>query len=127
MKKEQKLKKLYIEIFVVLALVIFSTAIIYRLLSPVVSFWSTQNVWNIILLGCWSIVSIGYWHQGLMIHKAKTASHVSLFLPTAVFCVQCILFVKGIYYKDYALVVGAVMVNSAVLFDIKQIYHFKNK
>jgi len=75
----------------------------------------------------WVIVSLGYYHQGWLVHKSKSAEHVSIVLPVAVFMVQCILFVKGIYYKDWSLILGAVMVNSGVVFSLYQIIKSRSK
>ena len=75
---------------------------------------------------CWGIVAVGYYHQGWLIHLRKSSQGVSAFLPIAVFLVQCILFVKGIYYHDWALIFGAVTVNSGVVFDLYQIWKVRN-
>ena len=69
----------------------------------------------------WIIVSAGYYHQGWLVRKDHSSAHVSLVLPVAVFFVQCILFVKGIYFDDWSLVAGAVLVNSGVCFSIYNI------
>lgn len=119
------MKRLHWEILFGAMSVLLGTFIAFRLLSGVDSFWTIQNFWSIALIGCWVIVAGGYWRQGAIVLKAKSATHVSLILPFAVFLVQCILFVKGIYYHDVALVVGAVLVNSAVVFDIYQIIKFR--
>lgn len=73
------------------------------------------------------VVSLGYYNQGHLVQKSKSASHVSVMLPIAAFVVQCVLFVKGIHYKDWSLVLGALVVNSGVLFSLYQIYKVKLK
>ncbi len=83
--------------------------------------------WSVILAFGWIVVSLGYYHQGWLVHKSKSAEHVSVVLPIAVFLVQCILFVKGIYYHDWSLILGAIMVNSGVIFSLYQIVRVKSK
>ncbi len=115
-------KKIHWEIFLGLTFVASGTFLAYTLLSSIPSFWTAQNIWSAVLILCWMIVAGGYWHQGWIIRKAGSATHVSSVLPMAVFVVQCILFVKGVHYEDYSLVTGAVMVNSAVVFNLYQIF-----
>ncbi len=115
------MKKIYIEILVALLFVAGFTAIVYSRLSEFGSFWNAQFVWSVVLALGWIMVSIGYYHQGLMVRNGKNAMNVSLALPTIVFIVQCILFVKGIYYGDWSLIFGAIVVNSGVVFNIYQI------
>lgn len=119
------MKRLHWEIIFSIAFVFIGTIIAYHFLADFYAFWDAQSFWSLILLICWCVVASGYWRQGSIIHKAKSATHVSLALPCAVFIVQCILFVKGIYYHDNALVLGALIVNSAVVFDIYQIMRFR--
>jgi hypothetical protein len=119
------LKKLHLEIALVVVFVLGSTTLFYWWLAQHAVFWTAQNFWSIALLVCWGIVAFSYYRQGVMVRNAKSSSHVSLLLPIVVFVVQCILFVKGVYYKDYALVVGAVLVNSGVVFEIYQILSLK--
>lgn len=119
------MKKLHLEIALVILFVVGTTFLVYRWLAQHDAFWGSQSFWSIALLLCWAIVALSYYRQGAMIRKARSSSHVSLLLPVVVFFVQCILFVKGVYYKDYALVVGAVLVNSGVVFEIYQILFVK--
>lgn len=69
---------------------------------------------------CWTIVALGYYHQGWLLSTGKNPNGVSQILPIAVFFVQCILFVKGIYYHDWSLIYGALIVNSGVAYSL---YH----
>lgn len=115
------MRKLQLEIILVVSFVVGATLLMYKWLAQNNVFWNSQSFWSVALLLCWTIVALSYYHQGAIIRKAKSSSHVSLLLPAVVFFVQCILFVKGIYYKDYALIVGAVLVNSGVVFEIYQI------
>ena len=119
------MKKVHIEILLASLGVTLPTYFIYRALSGYSAFWNAQKFWSLALIACWAIVAYGYYNQGSLVHEAKSASHVSIILPITVFFVQCILFVKGIYYRDYALVGGAVLVNSGVLFSLYQIWRFK--
>ncbi len=116
------MKKIYWEIIAAIVFVVGSTFLMYTWLSGAVAFWDAQDFWNVALLTCWTVVSFGYCRQGWIVRKAKSATHVSVLLPTVVFFVQCILFVKGIYYDDIALIGGAVLVNCGVVFDLYQIW-----
>ena len=104
--------------------VLVPTYFIYGELSAVESFWSAQIFWNIVLIICWTVVAVGYYHQGWLVRKRGHADDVSLILPIAVFFVQCILFVKRIYYDDWSLIFGAVAVNSGVVFSLSQALKF---
>lgn len=119
------MKKIYFEIIVAAALVAIPTLIVYRWLEKIGEFWNAQNFWSITLIICWAVVAYGYYNQGWIVRKARSSTHVSTILPTTVFFVQCILFVKGIFYHDYALIAGAIMVNSGVVFVLYQILRFK--
>ncbi|MEK7535761.1 MAG: hypothetical protein AAB590_01965 [Patescibacteria group bacterium] len=118
-------KKLHLEFIGTLIFVLGGTYVAYKLIGGVGEFWSAQKFWNVALIICWLFVSAGYYHQGWKVHKRRDSSEVSLLLPVTVFIVQCILFVKGIYYHDWSLIAGAMMVNSGVVFSIYQIV--KNK
>lgn len=113
--------KLHLEIVGSLTFVALATYVVYGQLVDSADFWSAQNIWSLILMAGWVVVSLGYYHQGYLVHKSRSASHVSVVLPVAVFVVQCILFVKGIFYKDWALIAGALLVNSGVIFNLYQI------
>ncbi|MEJ0021775.1 MAG: hypothetical protein WDN47_04340 [Candidatus Doudnabacteria bacterium] len=115
------MKRLYWEILFGALFVLAGSFLAYRFLSGYSAFWTAQKLWSLILVVGYVFVAGGYWRQGAIIHRAKNATNVSLILPSAVFVVQCIIFVKGIYYHDAALVTGAILVNSAVVFDIYQI------
>ncbi len=115
------MKKTLLEIILSAALVFIPTLIIYSQLAGFSSFWNAQFIWSAALAVCWALVAFGYYHQGWLIHKRGSARGVSAILPITVFFVQCILFVKGIYYKDWSLVWGAVVVNSGVFFSLYQI------
>jgi hypothetical protein len=114
--------KLILEIAATALVVLVPTFFIYRSLADVSSFWDAQSLWSAALALCWAVVAGGYYHQGWLVHERQSAAGVSVVLPAAVFLVQCILFVKGIYYEDWALIVGAVMVNSGVIFSLSQIW-----
>lgn len=121
------MKKLHLEILLATLFVILATIFTYDQLAHVSNFWNGQKIWSVALVLCWAVVSTGYFHQGWVVHKAQSATHVSLMLPCAVFVVQCILFVKGIYYHDWSLITGAVMVNSGVIFSLWQILKMRIK
>ena len=120
------MKKIAIEIFASAILVFVPTYFVYQKLAPVKIFWNSQALWSMALIFCWVIVAIGYYHQGWLVRKAQNAKNVSLVLPIAVFFVQCILFVKGIYYHDQSLVIGAIVVNSGVFFSVYNIFRSRH-
>lgn len=107
--------------------VLIPTAVIVSYLSGVELFWSAQAVWSVILAVGWAIVAGGYFHQGWLARSSADVSDVSLLLPCAVFVVQCVLFVKGVYYADWSLIWGALVVNSGVLFSIYNIIRARRK
>lgn len=115
------MKKVYFEIIGSIAAVLLPTYFVYQNLVDKSGFWNAETLWSGALILCWLIVASGYYHQGWLVHK-EGARGVSAALPIAVFFVQCILFVKGIYYQDASLVIGALMVNSGVLFSLYNIW-----
>ncbi len=121
------MKKIYAEIIASIVFVVLSTIFVYGRLAGFAVFWNSQFIWSAVLILGWIIVAIGYYNQGWLVHTSKSAEHVSLVLPISVFIVQCILFVKGIYYSDWSLCAGAVMVNSGVVFSLYQIIKIKWK
>ena len=121
------MKKIHFEIVVSVLFVFVSTFFVYKYLSSFSVFWNSQIFWSTILALGWVVVSLGYFNQGWLVHKSKSAEHVSVVLPIAVFIVQCILFVKGIFYNDWSLVSGAIMVNSGVVFSLYQIFKARLK
>ncbi len=121
------MRKIHFEVLITTLFVLLGTMFVYSRLSNLSVFWSSQMIWSTILALGWVVVSLGYYHQGWIIHKSKSSEHVSIVLPIAVFVVQCILFVKGIFYHDWSLIAGAVMVNSGVVFSLYQIVRTKLK
>lgn len=119
--------RLYVEVFSVALVVLTATFFIYKELQPFEAFWSSQFLWSAVLAACWVVVASGYYHQGAIVRHDHNAEHVSMVLPIAVFFVQCILFIKGIYYNDWSLIWGAVVVNSGVIFSLYQIVVFRYK
>ena len=122
---ENRLRKFIAELIGVVMFVVAGTWIVYFYLADVGSFWDSQRFWSMALMLCWTVVALGYYHQGWLIHRDRSANHVSKILPLTVVLVQCILFVKGIYYHDWSLVIGAVLVNSGVTFNLYQIWQAK--
>lgn len=111
----------FFEIFGVIAFVVIGTYFAYNGLANLTAFWESQLFWSVILSIGWVIVSFGYFHQGWLVHKNHDSDHVSVVLPATVFVVQCVLFVKGVYYSDWSLIAGAIIVNSGVVFSLYQI------
>ncbi|MEI6659893.1 MAG: hypothetical protein WCK91_00535 [bacterium] len=119
------MKKIYFEVLGALAFVFIATFFVYGWLSGFTRFWSAQFMWNCILVVGWTIIATGYYMQGFKVHKLGNVDQISPFLPESVFVVQCILFVKGIFYHDWALIYGALIVNSGVIFCIYQVLRVK--
>ncbi len=119
------MRKLHWEIILIVLFIAGGTILVSSLLLTIPEFWTAQKIWSLALITCWIAVAVGYWRQGALIHKAKSATHVSLLLPCVVFAAQCILFIKGVYYHDLGLIIGAVLVNSAVVFDLSQIFRYQ--
>ena len=116
-----------IEVILSTIVVFIPTFFVYKYLSTVTSFWESQVFWSLILAIGWVVVALGYYHQGWLVHTDHSIKNVSVFLPIAVFFIQCILFVKGVYYKDWSLIWGALVVNSGVIFSLYQIVKNRNK
>lgn len=114
------MKKFYFEIFAITLAVLVPTAIVVWYLRNAEGFWAAQTIWSAVLAMGWAVVAGGYFHQGWLVRQSADASDVSLVLPLAVFVVQCVLFVKGVYYSDWSLIWGALVVNSGVCFNL---YH----
>ena len=121
------MKKIYWEIIASIVIVLGGTFLVYSGLAQSVAFWNAQQIWSVVLMIGWIVVASGYYHQGWMVHKGHSATHVSAVLPSAVFMVQCILFIKGIYFHDWSLIFGALIVNSGVVFSLYQIVKAKRK
>ncbi len=121
------MKKVHLEIVGAALFVGLGTIFAYSRLAHIENFWNAQMVWSTILAIGWVIVALGYYNQGWLVHKSQSAEHVSIILPIAVFCVQCVLFVKGIYYGVWSLIAGAIVVNSGVVFSLYQIFKARSK
>jgi hypothetical protein len=121
------MKKIYWEILASIVFVLGGTVVVYGQLKHFPIFWDAQSVWSVILIIGWIVVALGYYHQGWMVHKGHSAIHVSAWLPTTVFFVQCVLFVKGIFFHDWSLIFGALIVNSGVVFSLYHIFEAKRK
>jgi len=119
------MKKIYLEVLLVILFVSVSTFLVYGELASVSQFWNLQMLWSGVLALGWLVVSAGYFHQGSLVRAGHSITHISIFLPSAVFIVQCVLFIKGIYYHDWALIFGAIVVNSGVTFNLYQILKVK--
>ncbi len=115
------MKKVYWEILFSILFVLSGTFVAYRWLASITFFWNAQQVWSVALIICWMMVAAGYYYQGWMIHHGRGAQNISAVLPSIVFVVQCILFVKGIFFNDWSLISGALVVNSGVVFCLYQI------
>ncbi len=121
------MKKVHLEILFAILFVLISTYYIYDWLVGISFFWNAQMVWSVLLAMGWVIVSLGYFRQGWLVHHSGDAREVSVLLPIAAFTAQCVLFVKGIFYHDWSLIAGALMVNSGVVFSLYNIFKAKLK
>lgn len=121
------MRRVLIDVLITAVFVLAGTMFLYGELSGLAHFWNAQNVWSLILMFGWLIVAGGYYHQGWLVRKGHTAIHVSAILPSAVFVVQCVLFIKGVYFEDWSLMFGAVVVNSGVVFSLYQIFQAKHR
>lgn len=119
--------KVVLEILAGIAFVLVGTYVAYGYLAQYSEFWQSQEVWSTVLVVLWAVVASGYFHQGWLVYKGKSADHVSLILPAVVFLVQCVLFVKGVFYDDWSLIAGALMVNSGVTFSLYHIIKAKRR
>lgn len=120
-------KKLYWEILASIIFVLGGTVFFYGQLKNIPDFWNAQLFWSVALVIGWIVVSAGYYHQGWKVHKNRTTGNVSVFLPATVLCVQCVLFIKGIFFHDWSLIFGALIVNTGVVFSLYQILKVKGK
>ena len=120
-----RMKKVYWEILASIVLVLGGTYVIYGYLANYADFWNAQTTWSIALIVGYSVVAAGYYRQGWMIHHRHTDANISALLPCAVAIVQCLLFIKGVYFKDWSLIAGALLINSGVVFCLYQIVKAK--
>lgn len=121
------MRKVYWEILASVVFVLGGTYLVYGQLKSNTAFWDAQSIWSAALIFGWTIVAAGYYRQGWIVHHRHTAANVSLLLPSAVFCVQCLLFIKGVFFYDWSLIIGALIVNSGVVFSLYQIINAKRK
>lgn len=92
----------------------------YWWLAEVAGFWGAQDLWSIALLMGYSILSFEYFRHGWMIHHARTSANISPILTLSVFALQCVLFVKGVYFEDWSLIAGALILNCGIVFTLYQ-------
>lgn len=121
------MRKIHWELVISIVFVLGGSALTYSFLANESYFWNAQRVWSVALIIGWSVVSFEYFRQGWMIHRARTAVNVSAILPATVFAMQCVLFIKGVYFGDWSLVIGALIVNSGVVFTLYQIAKMTKK
>ena len=119
------MKKVYWEIIASAVFVLGGTFLLYGQLKNNTAFWDAQTVWSVALVVSWTVVAAGYYRQGWMVHHRHSAANLSLLLPSAVFIVQCLLFIKGVFFHDWSLVIGALIMNSGVVFCLYQIVKAK--
>ena len=101
--------------------------LVYSNLEQNTAFWDAQHIWSIGLIIGWSVNSIEYFRQGWILHHAHTSDNISLLLPATYLVMQCILFVKGIFFQDWSIIASALIVNSGVVFYLYQALQAKRK
>lgn len=119
------MKKVYWEIVASVVFVLGGTFLVYGQLKNNVAFWDAQTIWSVALIICWMMLAAGYYYEGWMIHHGHSTKNVSAVVPSIVLVVHCILFVKGIFFDDWSLVYGSLIVNSGVVFCLYQIIKVK--
>lgn len=119
------MKKVYWEILISMTFVLGGAFLVYGQLESKTAFWDAQSIWSVALIIGWIVVAFGYYYQGWMIHHGHTSVNVSAVLPSTVLVVQCLLFIKGIFFHDWSLIIGALIVNSGVVFCLYQIVKAK--
>ena len=101
--------------------------LVYINLESNAAFWDAQHIWSIGLIIGWSVYSIEYFRQGWILHHARTSDNISLLLPSTYLVMQCILFVKGVFFNDWSIIASALIVNSGVVFYLYQALQAKRK
>jgi hypothetical protein len=114
------MRKVHWEIIASVVFVLGVTLVVYGQLKDYAAFWDAQNFWSIVLIIGYGVVAAGYYRQGWLVHHNHSAANVSILLPVTVVTIQCLLFIKGIYFNDWSLIVGALIVNSGVVFELYQ-------
>jgi hypothetical protein len=121
------MKKVYWEILISIVFVLGSAFLLYGQLESKTAFWDAQSIWSVALIIGWSVYSIEYFRQGWILHHAHTSANISVLLPTTYIVMQCILFVKGVFFRDWSLIASALIVNSGVVFYLYQIIKLKSR
>jgi len=119
------MKKVHWEILISIVFVLGGTFLAYSWLAQSAYFWDAQRMWSVGLIIGWTVFSVEYFRQGWILHHARTSVNISVLLPSTYFVMQCILFVKGVFFNDWSLVVSALIVNSGVVFYLYQIIKLK--
>jgi len=101
--------------------VIGGTFLAYDRLAGTTAFWNAQSVWSTALIVSWTMIAVAYYYEGWLIHHGRSQANISAVTPALIFVAQCILFVKGVFFNDWSLVFGALLVNSGVVFCLYQI------
>lgn len=83
------------------------------------------DIWSVGLEICWLAVAYGWYAQGKIVQQKGDYSNVSLKLPFIMFSTQCFLLAKGIYYDDWSLISGCILVNTAIVYALIQVTKVK--
>lgn len=109
------------------AVVLGGAYLLYSNLGNNAAFWDAQSMWSVALILGWAVYSIEYFRQGWIIHHARTSDNISILLPSTYVVMQCILFIKGVFFHDWSIIVSALIVNSGVVFYLYQVIKIKRK
>lgn len=121
------MKRIYWEIVASIVFVLGGTYVIYGHLAGYVAFWDAQTIWSVVLIICSMVIAGAYYRQGWYVHHTHTSKNISILIPLAVLTTQCLLFIKGIFFNDWSLVTGALIVNSGLVFSLYQIFMMKRR
>ena len=114
------MNRVHWEILASIVFVLGGTAFMWSWLSDMPDFWDEQRLWSFALITGYTIVSFEYFRQGWKIHHARSPANISTTLTTTIMLMQCVLFVKGVYFGDWSLIVGALIYNCGVIFLLYQ-------
>ncbi len=121
------MKKVYWEILISIVFVLGGTFLVYSWLAHNAAFWDAQRIWSIGLIIGWTVFSVEYFRQGWIIHHARTSANTSVLMPLTYFVMQCILFIKGVFFHDWSLIASALILNSGVVFYLYQTIKLKRR
>ena len=106
----------YWEILASVIFVLGGTFLAYGQLSDTAAFWNAQSVWSTALIVSWTLIAAAYYYEGWLIHHGRSQANISAVTLSAHLRRAMHSFIKGIFFNDWSLVFGALLVNSGVVF-----------